>query len=370
MPTADALTAFLAGPADAAAADRAALAPEADLLAAVATLAAERRRAHLELLGRPGFAKAVRKAASKAAYQLKSAGVAAEPVERAAPRNAAVGADLTGVALVGAPGLAAHYWLLLAELPDATPVALEAEAWGGPVHVTVLEHMSPGRLRHYEREMKGEVLPGKPIVAHADLGLAHVAHLTAAIRDAGGTFPQGWAQVLWWCERARLHGADAARADASSLLAAEPALSDAELEATRALYGRPELGPQTPEQAVIDALIARVLDAADRPDGLTRAELDDRLDGLADASCDAYFADAAVAASRARALRATADVALAGGHRAAARELLAVAEHLASGSRLPHELGLLSQAFRRVIRYDLVWERHASAARSGDPTAP
>lgn len=366
----DALDAFVSGPADPAAADRAAGAGEGALLDAVGALLGGARRDHLELMGRASFPKAIRKAAKKAAYQLKSAGVGAAAPAR--PAGIALGdrIELDAIALVGAPGLAGRYWVLLAELPDAAPVGAETPAWGGEARVTVLEHMSAGRLRHYEREVRDEKLPGKPIIASADLGLAMLGHIGAAVRDQGGAFPPGWAEVLWWCERARAHGADAARADARAHFA-DADLSDALADRTGELLDLMAAGPHVPEQAAIDALITQVVETAERPgQGLTRDELVDRIEGLADAGCDAYFGNPEAQGRAARALDASADVLLYGGHRDAAHQCVWVAEQLRSGARLPHEIALLSRSFRRVIDYDRAWEHHQSQAPALDPEAP
>lgn len=364
----DALSAFVSGPAAAAAADRAAGASEAALLDAIAALLRDTRRAHLELMGRPGFPKAIRKAAKKAAYQLKSAGVAAAAPARSAGIALGDRVDLEAISLVGAPGLAGRYWVLLAELPDAAPVGVETQAWGGQARVTVLEHMSAGRLRHYEREVRDEALPGKPIIATADLGLAMVAHIGEAVRGRGGAFPPGWAEVLWWCERARAHGADPARVDARARFA-DTSLPDALVAGTGALLDLMAAGPHVPEQAAIDALIQQVVETAERKDALTRAELVDRLEGLADSGCDAYFGNPEAQARAARALDASADVLLFGGHADAAHQCVWVAEQLLSGARLPHEIGLLSRSFRRVIDYDRAWEHHQEHAATADPAA-
>jgi hypothetical protein len=365
----DALAAFVSGAPDGASADRAAGAGEPALLDAIAALVRAARRDHLELMGRPAFPKAIRKAAKKAAYQLKSAGVAAAAPARAAGIALGDRVDLDAISLVGAPGLAGRYWVLLAELPDAAPVGVETQAWGGQARVTVLDHMTGGRLRHYEREVRDEALPGKPIIATADLGLAMVAHIGAAVRSQGGAFPPGWAEVLWWCERARAHGADPARADARARFADEP-LPDALADTTGGLLELMAAGPHVPEQAAIDALIRQVVETAERKDALTRAELVDRLEGLADAGCDAYFGDPEAQARAARALDASADVLLFGGHAAAAHQCVWVAEQLRSGARLPHEIALLSRSFRRVIDYDRAWEHHQEQLAAADPAAP
>jgi len=352
-----ALDAFVTGPADPAAADAAARAGEDALLSAVVTLKEAGRRSHLELMGRPTFPKKARKAAKKAAYQLKSAGVSAEPAPRSAGIALTDRVGLDDITLVGAPGLAGRYWVLLAELPDAAPVAVETQAWGGPARVTVMERMSSGRLRHYAREVADEELPGKPIVASADLGLAMVAHVGEAIRADKGAFPPGWAEVLFWCEKAKAHGADPTRAAAASIVGDEP-LSDALNEGTEELVDVMAVGPVVPDQAAIDALITQVIDTAEGDTELTREELVDRLEGLADAGCDAYYGNPEAQARAARALRASADVLAFSGQRDLARRCLWIAEQLQSGAVLPHEIGLLSRSFRRVIDYERAWEHH------------
>ncbi|TNF29662.1 MAG: hypothetical protein EP329_15215 [Deltaproteobacteria bacterium] len=363
-----ALDAFVTGPADPAAADAAATAAADALPDAIAALKAAGRRDHLELMGRPAFPKAVKKAAKKAAYQLKSAGVAASAPARPAGISLTAGAGLDDIVLVSAPGLAGRYWVLLAELPDALPVGVETAAWGGQARTTVLEKMSAGRLRQYRRDVQDEELPGKPIIASADLGLAMVGHIGDALRADSGAFPPGWSEVLFWCERARGRGADAARADAATLLADEP-ISDALAERTAELVDVMAIGPVVPDQAAIDALITQVIETTERDDELTRDELVDRLQGLADAGCDAYYGNAQAQARAARSLRASADVLLFGGDRDRARQCLWIAEQLDSGAVLPHEIGLLSGSFRRVIDYEHAWDHHQAhhAARAEGP---
>ncbi|MCA9515589.1 MAG: hypothetical protein KC635_11655, partial [Myxococcales bacterium] len=227
----------------------------AELDALVSDLERSNRRDHLELVGAaarlPG---AVRKAARKAAYRLKSRGVAAtvDPTRHAAVDLRAE-VDLDDRVLAHFPGLGGRYVVVLGDLPDARGASIQADGEGVRVASTA---MGRAQMRAHARE-HGDSLG--LVIGPAALGVQLAARLAVEVRRLGGEFPPGWSDVVWWCERAQALGADAATCDATTALADAPldALDGAAARAVLARLGRAAL----PAGSVLDEIDQRAMDA-------------------------------------------------------------------------------------------------------------
>ncbi|PIE20122.1 MAG: hypothetical protein CSA66_01510 [Proteobacteria bacterium] len=364
--------AFADGPPDLAAADALSALDAAALTALLEALKTAGKRSHLEIIGRSRLPKATRKAAKKIAYALRSAGVGESAASTAAAIDLSAKTDLSEVALVGPPGLSGRYWIMLSRLPQTQPLAIEVGPWGeGTVNVTELDHLTPATIRRYLRNYQDEDVYRLEL-ASADLALRAVDHVAAEVRARGGAFGPHWHHVLWWCGRARELGADPARADARAALGEAAADADAEAmrHASARLLDLRQAGLHVPPEPAAQALLSQVAAASEAKHELTREQLDDRLGGLADAACDAFFASEQTQARAARALSATADVLHHLGLRDQAVAALWLSDQLATGAFLPHELGLVSGAFRRIISFDAAWAFHEELMSKGEGEAP
>lgn len=351
------------GPTEAAASALVALSP-AELDALVRALERDRRRDHLELLGATAaLPTPTRKAARKAAYRLKSRGVAAtvEPGHRGGVDLRAT-VDLDDRVLAHFPGLGGRYVVVLGDLPDASGVSIQADGDGVRVAAT---SMGRAQMRAHARE-HGAALG--LVIAPAALGVQLAARLAVEIRRLGGEFPPGWSDVVWWCERAQALGADPAGSDAALALAGGP-LDAGDAAAARAVLGR--LGRAAlPAGVVLDEIDQRAQDAL-----LLEADYDETeaivlLAGIAEGVCDELYQAPDVRAAAVRSLDATSDVLLSAGDEEGARVVLATARALEGGALLPHELPLLAEAFQRILdpaafwrqRQAIVADREASAS--------
>ncbi|MCA9516144.1 MAG: hypothetical protein KC635_14465, partial [Myxococcales bacterium] len=185
-------------------------AAEADLLALVAALTADGKRAHLETLADAGLGKAVKKAAGAAAYKLKSKGVAGEVKKGTTFTMAAPEVSLERVAIVGAPGLDGHVWLVLSDLGGVAGGELDIRGLEAAPRAEVHEELSKSRLKKH-LETTGSA---RPILAHADLAVRVIDQAKGVVGGLPGGAPPAFDHLVRWRDRAVELGADPSRADA------------------------------------------------------------------------------------------------------------------------------------------------------------
>ncbi len=356
--------AFAEGPAEVAAARSLAGEREQDLQSLVTYLTEARQRAHLEALGEAQVPKAVKKAARKAAYQLKSAGVSGEAV-RGQGLDLRAQVDLDQIAFVAGPGLRGESWLALGTLPDASGVEVVVAEGARIEQVQLIGGLTVGKMRKVLREAKEEAAATLPVIGDASLAVRLMDRLIEDVQASGGTFPDGWTQALRWRDEAVRLGADPSRWDARAQLsgAERPAALERTTERLRTAR---HAGIMQPPEAVVAALMEQLSAVLHGDEPLEQAEFRQRVEGLADSSADAWLADADVRARVARWLESDADVLLAAGDRDGALQALYVSDELSGGSLLPHEIGLVREAFQALIDVDAAWEHFQAHLRGED----
>lgn len=352
----DAITSFMDGPADESVARGLKGEDGETLLALVKALAEAKKRGHLEALGAAGLGKDVKKAARKAAYKLKSAGVEAEvQVTATAALDLSVKANLDNVAVASALGLRGQGWLALGDMLGAQPVEAIIAQGGVVEEVTLLESLTPGRLKNFMRDVKGEGAAA-PVLVDASVAVALIEDLQAAI-EASGELPQRWPHVVAWREAAASHGASGARARE----ALADKLADIDINLTRTthkLLDRPETGVSVPPETALSAMFAEIGEATHSELELTEKQFRERLEGLADSAADAWLGDEGRRLALASWLDFSATVVLANGDEESALQLLYVADEIRGGDKLPHEIHYVQEAFRRLVDYDAAWSHY------------
>lgn len=332
---------------------------EADLLALIAALAADGKRAHLETLANAGLGKAVKKAAGTAAYKLKSKGVAGEVRKSGSFTMATPEVSLDRVAIVGAPGLDGQVWLVLADLGGVAGGELEIRDPETPARAEVHEDLSKSRLRKH-LETSGSA---RPVLAHADLAVRVIDTAKDALRQHPGGAPPAFDHLLRWRDRAVELGADPARADSRAQLGAEVPGEIPEAALTD-LLGDPRVAFLTPPRATIDAIEDRMGPLLHDPEEIDEAAFRARVDGELDAVADALFERDGVKEQLARWLEADADVLYSVGAKDRALGALACADACRAfegkGSAWPP----LGRLLREVLSYDAAWS-HRQAHIAG-----
>ncbi len=332
---------------------------EAELLALVDRLLSERRRDHLEALGDSDLARAVRKAARKAAYKLESAGVprtgsgrrAVVPMPEAAT-------DLERAALTLPPGTYGRMWFILGSLPTAHAVEVRTEE---QAELQVIERLPPtstARLSKLVAGLAASDTPGLPFLCGLDLAARLLDGLADEVRRGGGRFPQEWTDVVLWREAAAAAGGDPERASARRGLQWRGGRPEAAaLEATEGLINAPGAGPHVPPGRVIEAVVSEAVGMMQVGGEAPGREA---LYALADRHADRWLGQAGVRERVARLNALTADCAWARGDEETARGLLVVADALDAGERASR-IGLLRLAFRRLVEDDVALAKYAAA---------
>ncbi len=341
---------FAAGPADVAAARALTGQPPGALLALVAKLGADAKRAHLEALGEAGMPKKVKKAARVAAYKLKSAGVAAE-VKRAAARvDLRVDIPLDKVALVGAPGIDGHIWLVLADLGEDLGAEVDLRDETKPPEIRVTESgLSRSRLRRFKRDIDNP----RVSLVDADLAVRRIERLDAQLADYAGGRPPAWGHVLRWRDRAVALGADAGRVDASAHLRVPAEAPSA--EALTALLSTPLVGFMAPPESTLEVIAEPVASLMHSDDPIDEADFRARFAQLLETAADAWLEAEGQRELLATWLEDDADVLYALGEEAMATTCLAVAAqarvHEGDGSAWQ----FLRLSFKAAIDVDFAW---------------
>lgn len=360
----EALAAYADGPPDLEAARTLKDQPQAELLALIAELAERGQRAHLESLGRAGFAKPVKKAARAAAYKLKSAGVAGEGA-RDKGLSLRQEVSLNDRALVRAEGFQGVVWIATADLPEYEGFKIDCEPGPRIEKISQLETMSPSKLRRLLREYENEASETgmAPLLVDADMAVRLIDGLAedVAAADPAG-LPGSWSRVKAWRDEAVRHGADPDAADARRALTDELAAMPRELKrSTTKLIERPEYGVLLPDEDALDAFFIRVQESTLMVLELTEAQFYGHIDSLAEQAADAWLIDESRRRMVVRSLETNADLALSQGQRDAALQLLWVADQLAAGEKLPHEIELFREAFVNAVVKEAAWSEYCEA---------
>ena len=321
---------------------------EAELLSLVEQLKKLGRRDHLEALGLTKLPRTVRKAAKKAAYSLKSAGVASQ----ASGRTGRVELPSEPIALDNAamslpPGMHGRMWFLLGSIPGAHAVEISTREQAELEKIDVLAPTSAAKLRKLAAKVGDADSPGMPFLANLNLAARLIDGLSEEIRHAGGRYPQEWTDVLQWREAAAQAGADTQAASARRGLGfntGKVAADSDTLAATDRFMDAPTGGPNLPPGEVIQELAVEAIDLLAEDAN----EPTPRLHALADRHADRWFSKAGVRERVARLFELTADCAWARQDKDTATALLQIADALVGGER-PSRIGLVRTAFRRLV---------------------
>ena len=362
----DPLAGFAAAPAEQADLDALRAAPVPDLLALIPQLAAARQRAHLEALAHRSLPRAVRKAAGKAAYQLKSAGVAVG-WRPAAPAHALeVVEDLGLVGGCVGPGLVGLASLVVGQVGMGYGFGLTTDMGAAGCEVDVVGALSRAQLR---RELRSRRDPGERVVlCDVHLAARFVDWVAVELALRGAATPEGWSRVLEWRQEARAHGADPARAAARGRVdVAIPPRAVVE-----AVLANDELGVFSPPPGVVDDLGAALDAAVKSPIEVSQIAFRQRLMDSADRTVDAWLAKPADRARLLRWLELDADVALAAGLPDQAAAILWTAVQLTDPTIEAHTLELLGRAMARLVDHDGCWAARVAHRQGGQgsPDSP
>jgi len=339
---------FAEGAADIAAARALAGTPEADLLALVRVLATEQRRSHLEALAEASLGKAVKKAARTAAYKLKSAGVEGE-VRRAASIAITAEVSLERVAIVGAPGLDGHIWLVVADLPGAPGIELNIKGDGEAAVAHALEELSRAQLRRY-LESAGSP---RPILAHADLAVRLIDRLAERLPGLTGGVPPAFENLTAWRDVAVAHGADPARVDARALVGDPGALDEAVMGD---LLEDPRVAFLVPPMRIGDFIERRIGELMHSDEPIEEADFVAQAEAILDEAADTLFAEEGMQERMASWLEDDADMLLAVGARERARAALALADACRAHQGTGREWPPLARIMRDVLNIRSAWQ--------------
>jgi hypothetical protein len=355
----DLLAGFAASPAEQADLGALRAAPVPELLALIPELAAARQRAHLEALAHRSLPRAVRKAAGKAAYQLKSAGVADEWRPAAPARALEVVEDLGLVGGCVGPGLVGLASVVVGQVGMGYGFGLTTDMGAAGCEVDVVGALSRSQLR---RELRNRRDPGERVVlCDVHLAARFVDWVAVELAERGPATPEGWSKVLEWRQEARAHGADPAQAAARSRVeVATPPRAVVE-----AVLSNDELGVFSPPPGVVDTLGTGLDAAVKSPIEVTQVAFRQRLMDSADRTLDAWLAEPADRARVLRWLELDADVAWAAGLPDQAAAILWTADRLSDPAVEARSLDLLKRSMARLVDHDGCWAARL-ADREGD----
>ena len=312
------------------------------LMALVTSLSAGSQRAHLEAIGESKLPKAVRKAARKAAYKLKSAGVEGEVRVEGPQFQVRAEVDLEQAALLTAPGMRGEFWLLLSELPQGGSAELRLVD-GSVEECRLLESLSRGKLRNIERNIRDQYDSGLPVLTHAGAAVRFVRHLEELVAAGSLEAPEDWPYVKRWADAAVALGADPDVYNARIQLASELSNMDVNLQRTvTKVVDLPVVGVLLPPEYAIQTFVGQLEGVVHSDIEIDRATFDARLNGMADSAADAWLAADSLRERVAGWLDLTADTLLVRGHRDGALQVLWTADELRSAEKLPHENALIA----------------------------
>lgn len=345
--------AFTAGPPTISAAKELVGTAEKTLLTLVKALETEQQRAHLEAMGLAGLGKVAKKAARKAAYRLKSKGVEGEVVPEAA-YEFSVDINLDEAVLIGLPGLRGNYFAVATEMPGAQAFRLQLE--GQEIDASILEPVSPGRLKKIRRSMEDSNDGHAFLLSGAAMAVRAIDAVGRDLEIRETEAPESWPFILQWKEYVVGQGVDAAGSCSRTALADELAgISDELKTSTARLLDDDRLGPPVPPDGPVDNMMKQIGEAVHGTDEITEEAFRAKLESFANETVDAWLMDANEQAKLKNWLDFGADCFHAWGDTDAALQLLWTADQLGA-EVLPHEVDLLRQAFVELIDFDQAWQ--------------
>ncbi|MCC6622796.1 MAG: hypothetical protein IT385_16160 [Deltaproteobacteria bacterium] len=325
-------------------------------LALVAHLAERKARGHLEALGEVASEKEVKKAARAAAFKLKQQGVDAAPVARVAAVDLSVKAELDRVAIVSAPGLDGHLWMVIAALPGAGGGELDVRDPERGPRLDVVEDLALGRVRRAHAEMAANMRLQTPVLADAGL----VVRMVDAARGDLEQAPK-WSHFQAWRDRAVKLGADAGAWDARAKLG--PAGSPIPKEAIDVLAQHPIVGFFAPPSVALERIDADLRPLLHGQEEMDKGAFVAKFQELTDAAAASWCADEAARRRAAGWLDATADVLFFHGDHDAARIALALADELRAWNPAGGAHPLVAYAFATNIDIEAAWSHREAHVR-------
>lgn len=345
----------------------------------IAHLEAEAAVEHLKVIGGlTGLSKALRKAAKKSLYALRSKGVRGQDVAFVAKLPwVELEVDLEVAGSVELPGVFGRFLLWTRPMPGATAVHIQGDTFGFIESVELLPRLSRKELLAAHEEIIKSTRDADPLTGELVLGSAHlmvrlIDHLEIMHRLPTGNYskvrPLGWSSVLLWREQALAAGARPELCQAAAALTLTPD----DLETSAGLLGHRASGIALPPMWIVSALVhdleAHAEKVAKGQHKLTgEAESEAHIEELALAHLDAFAGSEHGRARVAQQMEASADGLYSLGHEREARWALSVSQALRDGVR-PRDIPYLAAVFMRLAPNKAL--EVTQAASSGAPNPP
>ena len=362
MSDSDALTQFVAGAADVARAKSLlAGSSNADLLRWVGDLAAGQHVAHLDALSRAGFGKEVKKAARKAAYGLKSAGFSGAAV-RAPAIDLRAEVVLAELVLISAPGLDGAGWLVCPDIPGGPAFEIDLRNPEALDTVRLVEGLSAGRLRKSADQMGDKAAPARPVLVHADVGVAAITTFETLLRHRAGGVGPAFRVAQTWRDAAVALGADASNGRCAGV---DFTAADAAGPGLETLLREPRMGRLTPPRETLQAIEQAFGALMHGDSAIEEADFRAQVAELGRDAADAWIAQPETAAQIADYMAINADVMWALGDHEAAKAALALADQARGWSGPGRQWSLVARAFDGIIDADAAWA-HRQAHMRGE----
>ncbi len=333
-----------------------------DLIGLVAALSDKQQLAHLEALGDAGLGKAVKKAARKAAYKLKSAGVS---VEWVAPKamDMSVDIDFDRVSMIGGPGIDGHEWIAVASLPGADGGEIDLKDPSGKVRIEPAEELAPSRLRNFVAELRQGGGQPRPIIADAALAVRMIDRVKERLEQGEEGLPKAFGHFDRWRDFVVGQGVDPLTWSARDKV--KPATKKAATSALAAILDNPQAGFLAPPMDALATIEDEFGALLHSDETITRAAFEKALVALADRGADAWFKTEGVPATLTSRLEGTADVLFFQGKDDLAAALLKWADIVAAHDGDGSDLELLKKGFRGALDLEGAWT-HRDAHMRGE----
>ncbi len=329
------------------------------------------QRAHLEALGASsGFAKAVRKAAKKAAYRLKSKGVSSEWRPAQGLSFKAADEPLGDVGAMAMPGLHGNWIFILRSLGEEFAVSATCEE-GRVVDSDTAGTLSISRIRKIVAAEAERTDRALVLVVGGDLAVRSLARIEEELAIAGEDTPGDWQAVRWWRDEAVRRGADGARADARAALADKLATLPLDVQRTTlGLFGAPGVTtPLVASESAYQSLERELHDACHSPLEMDQATFRERVEGIQAQVTDEWLADPVKRQLMGSWLDGNADFLWAAGQERSALQCLWLADRARDLDLKPSEIEFFQDAVGLAVDFGLAWGAYQeikSGADGGD----